>query len=483
MVHLAVHTGPVRGSLVIDLPLSLDRQDARRLPVQLADQIRLLITSGHLRPGDQLPSSRQLAIGLELSRGSVMACYDQLQAEGYLVAAHGSGTAVNPHLDGLHPAPSAAPPRSGPARRPVLVDLRPGLPDTASLTDSVWRGAWRGAACHFPAELTDPLGLWALRAQICEHLRQMRGLITTPEQIMVSAGAREGLSALLRLWRGGSQQPLRIGVESPGYPSMRKVASALGDRLVDLATDGHGLRTDRLPGPGEQHLDAVLVTPSHQYPYGGSLSAPRRTALTSWAAGRGCWLVEDDFDSEVRHIGSPLPALTATAPEITVLLGTFSCLLAPSVACGYLVLPPDLVTPMTRQREALGQPVGSLVQEALAGYLSSGALRRRTQRMRQVYRRRRDIVVDSLAGLPGAVLQPVVGGLQAVLVCRADEEALVSGCAGVGVGVAPLSSYWGGQGTEHGLVIGFGAHDDATLAESLHKVASVVRAVDAAQSR
>lgn len=473
--HLCAQTERVRRDLVIPLPLKVDREDPRRLPVQLADQIRALITSGRLRPGDHLPSSRQVAGRLGLARGSVTAAYDQLQAEGYLVAAHGSGTSVDRRLDGLHPVtPVTDPP---PRRRgaPALVDLSPGLPDVSSLADSVWRGAWREAATKPPDTADDPLGLPALRVQIAEHLRQMRGLVAAPDRIAVTSGARQGLGELLGLWSRTASALLCVGVESPGYPSLRRVPSALGHRTVDLATDDQGLRTDSLPADGG--VDAVLVTPSHQYPYGGSLSAERRLALTAWASSHDCWLVEDDFDSELRHVGNPLPALAATAPAVTVLLGTFSSVLSPSVACGYLVLPPELVAAMADRRDAMGQPVALLVQGALARYMASGALRRRTQRMRQIYRRRRRMVVGALDGLPGTRLHPIDGGLAAVLVCRADETELVDGCADAGIGVTALSSYWGGQGTEHGLVLGFGAHDDATLAESLRRVASVVEAL------
>ncbi|WP_236082174.1 PLP-dependent aminotransferase family protein [Acidipropionibacterium jensenii] len=470
----------MRRDLVIDLPLRVERGGSRTLSVQLADQIRALISSGRVRPGDHLPSTRQAAARLGVSRGCVTSAYDQLQAEGYLVAAHGSGTSVNRRLDGLHAGtPSTV--RTGTVGhgaevpdRPHLLDLRPGQPDTSSLADSVWRGAWREAVSSPPGPVEDPLGLWELRCQIAEHLRQMRGLIATPDRVVVTAGAREGLATVLGTWAAPDRAVLRIGVESPGYPSLRRVPPALGHRTVDLATDAHGLRTGSLPdGPGDG-LDAVLVTPSHQYPYGGSLDAERRVALTAWASGHHSWLIEDDFDSELRHVGSPLPALAAMAPDLTVLLGTFSSLLSPSVACGYLVLPASLVAPVGRRRQALGQPVGALVQTALAHYLASGALRRRTQRMRRIYRRRRQMVVDTVGDLPGARLQPINGGLQAVLVCRGEETGLVECCRRAGVGVTPLSSYWGGAGAEHGLVLGFGAHDDATLAHSLRRVASII---------
>lgn len=462
--------GRVRRDLVVDLPVHVDRADERRIPVQLADGIRDLIASGLLGPSDSLPSSRSLARRLGVARGSVTAAFEQLAGEGYLSAAHGSGTRVNPQLARLHaeaPEPRSRPP----APRPSLVDLSPGRPDTSALADSVWRGAWRSQVASPHGSVEDPLGDPGLRAEICDHLRRMRGLVTTPDRVAVTAGARQGLAELMRVWAGGRR--LGIGVESPGYPSLRRVPSALGHRTLDLPTDSGGLITSRLP---EEGLDAVLVTPSHQYPYGGSLAAPRRQELVEWARALPAWLVEDDFDSELRHVGEPLPALTALAPDRTVLLGTFSSVLTPAVACGYVVLPPDLVTPVRRQREALGQPVGSLVQRAMAGYLSTGALRRRTQRLRQTYRRRRRIVIEMLADLPGARLERIDGGLQAVLVCRADEASLVAGCARAGVGVVPLSAYWGGGGAEPGLVIGFGAHDDATLVRCLGLIAQVVRA-------
>ncbi|ALN16984.1 GntR family transcriptional regulator [Acidipropionibacterium acidipropionici] len=455
--------------MVVNLPIRVDPGDGRRLPVQVADAVRELIASGVLSPGDALPSTRSTARRLNLSRGTVTAAFDQLQAEGYLVAAHGSGTTVNPELERLHAEPGPRP--EPPVRHdPPLVDLRPGIPDTDTLADSTWRGAWREQVARPGAVPDDPMGDLDLRLEICDHLRRMRGLVTSPDKVGVTAGAREGLSAMLRVWAGA--EPLTIGVESPGYPSLRRVPAALGHRTVDLATDADGLQTARLPGSAP---DAVLVTPSHQYPYGGSLAAPRRLELVAWAREKGVWLIEDDFDSELRHVGQPLPALAALSADRTVLLGTFSSVLTPSVACGYVVLPTALVAPFRGLRRDVGQPVAGIVQGALARYMATGALRRRTQRLRQIYRRRRGLVMEILGDLPGSRLQPINGGLQAVLVCSAEEKALVAGCAHAGVGVVPLSDYWGGKGAESGLVVGFGAHDDGTLTASLGRVADVVR--------
>lgn len=184
-----------------------------------------------------------------------------------------------------------------------------------------------------------------------------------------------------------------------------------------------------------------------------------------------------DFDSELRHVGAPLPALASLDEEHTILLGTFSSVLTPALGCGYLVVPAALVHSFARQRRATGQPVPAIVQEAVADYLSTGALRRRTQRMRQVYRRRRRTVIDTLGSLPGTTLQPIDGGLHAVLVFDGSEDDVVQRCRQEGVGVTPLSTYWGSSDAGvAGIVLGFGSHDDATLASALKIIAGVVTA-------
>ncbi|MGK2350250.1 PLP-dependent aminotransferase family protein [Cutibacterium sp. V947] len=462
----------MRPDLVVDVPLDLPR-DPRPLPVRICEGMRGLIMDGVLAPGDHLPSTRALSAQLGVSRGTVVASYEQLEAEGYLVAASGSGTQVNPDLRGLHrrTATPILPP--SPHRRHGI-DLTPGAPDTAGLANSAWRSAWH-RACVRPRRITDPLGSPRLRHEIAEHLRQMRSLLTDPRQVVVTGGARAGLAELVQVLCDGSRH-LTIGVESPGYPSLRKVPTALGHHTVGLPTDDEGLDPDGLPtGRDATDLDAVLITPSHQYPWGGSLSASRRAAVIEWAERADCWIVEDDFDSELRHVGAPLPALASLDEEHTILLGTFSSVLTPTLGCGYLVVPPDLVHSFAGQRLATGQPVPAIVQQAVADYLSTGALRRRTQRMRQVYRRRRHTVIETLGSVPGATLQPIDGGLHAVLLFAGSEEEVVRRCRREGVGVTPLSTYWGSTDAHvSGIVLGFGSHDDDTLSTALTTIARVI---------
>ena len=455
----------MRSDLVSALPLTLDSHQSMPIPTQLTTQIRQLIAEQVLSPGDHIPSTRALAKQLGVSRGSVVTAYDQLAAEGYIVTAHGSGTTINPSLHQLKPQELEAPETqlSNTPKNPYHLNLDPGVPDTSTLINSAWRASWRQASSHPPAQLP-PQGLEDLRVEIAEHLRRMRGLITDPSRIIVTAGAREGLTLLLRTL----QAPARIGVESPGYPSLRRVPHVLGHRIVDLPTDSEGLVVHNLPAD----LDAVLITPSHQYPYGGSLPAARRTELVNWAERTNTLLIEDDFDSELRYVGMPLPPLTSLAPERTILLGTFSSVISPHISCGYLVAPASLTAQLTDLRTVLGQPVSAITQSAVAHFLNTGALRRRTQRLRRVYSRRRTTVQHAFADVKDAELRPIRGGLHAVLICTKPAEVVVSDLAARGIGVTALAQYWGGSSNaENGIVFGFGSHDDDTLDWALSEIA------------
>lgn len=462
----------MRSDLVSALPLVIDTSSATPIPTQLTNQIRELVAGRILSPGDHIPSTRALAKQLGISRGTVVTAYDQLAAEGYLVTTHGSGTTINPRLHLLKPkelGATAAPgtrPRQRPRTGTRQINMDPGVPDTSTLIDSAWRASWRTAASNPPIQRPTQ-GLDELRIEIAEHLRRMRGLITDPSRVIVTAGAREGLALLLRTFPG----PARIGVESPGYPSLRQVPQVLGHHIVDLPTDSSGLVVDNLP----TNLDAVLVTPSHQYPYGSSLPAERRTELINWAEHTNTLLIEDDFDSELRYVGMPLPPLSSLAPERTVLLGTFSSVLTPQISCGYLIAAPALMSQLAELRGVLGQPVSAITQAAVANYLNTGALRRRTQRLRRVYRRRRTEVINAFEQVQGAELRPIHGGLHAVLICDKPADAIVAELANRGISVTALSQYWGGSSlAENGIVFGFGSHDDDTLDWALAEIADAI---------
>lgn len=455
------------------LPITVDRDDERPLPSQLSDEIRRVIADGLVSPGEALPASRTLASQLAVSRGTVVAAYDQLIAEGYLSARAGRSTVVNPALSDLHPTPPKRPPV--PDRsivQPGVIDLRPGRPWTDQVPNAAWRAAWRQAAA-IPPVATPPAGLAALRTEVCEHLRRMRGVVCDPSQVLITAGAREGFALLLAALGPGQS----VGVEDPGYPSLRRVPHRLGAAVTPLPTDQHGLVCDRLPS-GDDAPDLLVVTPSHQYPLGGSLPVARRFALLDWAAREDAWLIEDDFDAELRYTSRPLPALASLddpGAGRVVMLGTFAKTLGPGLGAGYLVAPPGLVPALVAARADLGLPVSQTVQIALARYLASGELRRHVQRMRRHYRRRRALVLEVLGGIPGVVVQPMDGGLHAVVELPGSEQPVIRACAERGILVAALSAYWSRPAAgAAGLVLGYGGVDEASLRQGLALLATVL---------
>jgi len=453
----------VRTAREVSLPLRLDRDAGLALPAQVVSGFRHLLASGVLRPGDDLPSTRALAASLAVSRGTVLTAYEQLLAEGWFVAAAGSSTRVNPRLADVHPPSEASvPARSHADRGTVVADLRPGRPWQGDVVGPAWRSAWRRAADE-PLDADVPaLGWPPLRGAIADHLRRMRALVRDPGCVAVTAGGREGLALLLRAVGART-----VGVEEPGYPSLRRVPPLVGAATVPLATDERGLVTAALPAVATP--DVALLTPSHQFPLGGSLPADRRLELLAWARAHGVLVVEDDYDSELRYTTEPLPALTAldgTDGDV-VLLGTFSTTISPALAAGYLVLPARLVPAVAQAREALGQPMSLVAQRALAAYLDGGALDRHTQRTRTLYRRRRQAVLRELRELPGALVRPMDGGLHVVVEHGRPEREVVADLAARGVLVSPLTSYWSGAAARTGLVFGFGGVTDDALARGL----------------
>ena len=463
----------MRSAAEITLPVRVDRAGLDPLPVQLTDQLRGLVDRAVLAPGDALPSTRALAAHLAVSRGTVVAAYDQLLAEGYLSAAAGRSTVVNPLLRRVHP-PRGRPLRPAPAEPAPDIDLRPGLPSPDDVVGPAWKAAWRQASAAGVGTSIPPLGLPELRQAWSDHLRRMRAVVRDPGQVAVTGGGREGLALLLLSL--ARDRPLRVGVEEPGYPSLRRVPTRFGARVGPLPADERGLRVADLPS-GRAAPDVLLVTPSHQYPLGGSLPLDRRLELLEWARHNRVVVVEDDYDSELRYTSQPLPALAALDDADdgnVVLLGTLSKTLTPALAMGFLALPGRLVPAVTAARRDLGQPVGLVAQRAMANYLRAGALRLHTQRMRNRYRRRRGLVVAALAGLSGVRVYPMDGGLHAVVQTRRPESELVDALAAAGVRVGPLSEYWSGTGTRSGIVFGFGAVGEPELVAALGIIAAEV---------
>ncbi|MCT1366944.1 MocR-like pyridoxine biosynthesis transcription factor PdxR [Kocuria sp. HSID16901] len=480
-----------------DLPLRI-RRGSGPLPTQIVEQMRALVTSGGLRPGDPVPSTRSLAHRLGISRGSVSTAYDQLAGEGYLVADHGS-TYITPDL----PSPTTSEPPRIPGTSVVPrdgksgdlpeieFDIRPGTPDTSALTTTTWRAAWRSAAAS-PSLGYGAHGSAELRWRLTEYLRTMRSVTAAPEDVLVTAGARDGLRLLLTAFSRNLGRRLTVAVEDPGYPSLHRVPEALGHRVVPIPLDGQGLNPTYLPtgsvsaSDGSARPDIVLVTPSHQYPLGASMPVARRLELIRWAREHEAILVEDDYDSELRYVGDPLPALAALDTKdaagggCVVTLGSFAKILTPGLGLGFVLMTPQIRDDLLSLKHDAGAPVSGIVQDAMTQYLAADGLRRHTARMRREYRRRRDLLAHVLAPgelPPETTVRPMDGGLHAVLElpADADEQALVDAARRQGVAVSGLSGYWNHGGKRPGLVVGFGGLSEARLHRALILLRGVLR--------
>ncbi|WP_345584412.1 PLP-dependent aminotransferase family protein, partial [Tessaracoccus lubricantis] len=242
--------------------------------------------------------------------------------------------------------------------------------------DAAWRSAWRRAVAD---EAVPPLA-----DAVAEHLRHMRGVVVDPGRITVTSGARSGLSLLLAVAARRSGRRARVAVESPGFPGLRRLLEHSGSDTVALPVGEAGPDLASLARAHRRSpIDLALVTPNHQYPDGGALSARHRQAMIAWARDEGVVLVEDDFDSERRHLGPPLPTLWSLDPTVVAHLGTFAAVIGRGVGTGYLVAPPAWQDEVDEAADATGAAPPLLLQRAVAAYLADGGLRRRLARARR----------------------------------------------------------------------------------------------------
>nr|WP_256478022.1 PLP-dependent aminotransferase family protein [Corynebacterium stercoris] len=391
------------------------------LPAQIAAAVRAAVADGVLQPGDEVPSTRAAAQQAGVSRGTVVTAYDQLVSEGYLLAAQGAPTRVHPDLRVVAAAPSVGGQERNVEKRKPLLSLRPTGGGVGAVSATAWRRAWREASAEpaAPGQRFDPAGEPELRDAIAEHLRLARGVTVDPARVVVTGGSREGLLLILMSLGKG----LRVGVEDPGHPGLRRVIPLAGHEVVGCRTDADGVVVSEL----DPALDALLVTPAHLYPIGGVMPAARRAALIEWAGETGTVLIEDDFSAELRYRISPHPPLAALGGVAEVVtLGTFSTLLSKELAAGYVVAPPGAVSSLHDVRRTLGMPVSAVTQRAIAGLLRGGAVRRTTRAAHAVVTRRRGVVerdvLPALRTVPGVELRVSAAGVDVQLLFDATEQ-------------------------------------------------------------
>src|SRR6201995_2169391 len=417
---------------------------------QLEDALRVAIRSGRLTPGAVLPPSRDLAQQLGVSRGVVVGSYAQLPAEGSLAARRGSATRVARLPETVSPAPRA--PRPVPQR--YRYELRPGQPDFHAFPRARWKAALLQALRELPDRrlgYAAPRGSYELRSAIAGYLARMRGVVVEPDQVVVCCAASQALTVIWDVLRRRGVR--RVAIEDPGWRWQRYTAEHAGLEAVPVRVDAGGLVVSELAAAG---VDAVVITPAHQYPTGVVMTAERRSALLAWAHERQALIIEDDYDVEDRFGQEPVASLQGLAPDRVVFLGTTSKTLAPALRLAWMVPPAAMVEELESVLMITGVVPPTLDQLALASFIEDAALARYLRSMRRRYRAKREV----LAELPDG----------------ADERAIALRARGAGGGLHELHRHWTSRAPcPPALLLGFALPGESDLVTATQLLAGTVQ--------
>ena len=483
----------------------LDQHAAAPLYRQLYERLRGSILSGQLEAGTRLPSTRVLAGSLGVSRTTTALAYELLLLEGYIESRVGDGTRVaylqpeqlfqgsrNAHVQDA-PATSGTSPTAFARRGQLLVDMPypeefygeqasrgtslflVGQPDVSFFPCETWA---RLVARHARYSLQavsfyqKVQGYLPLRQAIATHIGMTRGVHCSPEQLILTTGAQGALDLVARVLLDPGDA---AWIEDPGYSGARGALLAAGAKLVAVPVDEEGLDVEagrRL----SQEARLAIVTPSHQFPTGVTMSLSRRLALLEWSREADAWIVEDDYDSEYRFSGRPLEALHGLDRAGRVLyIGTFSKVLFPSLRLGYVVAPPELLRGLFAAHRLIAVHVPLLEQMALADFMAEGYFARHIRRMRQLYRERRDALVDALTHQPGMRLDVTVpeAGMHLVVWLPAgmSAQAVAHRAAACGLHMLPVSQFSQRPLQRDGLVLGFASASPQELRAGVQRLA------------
>lgn len=382
-----------------ELTISLEAFAARPLYEQIYEYIKQEIQNGGLPCRERLPSTRKLARYLEVSRSTVTLAYEQLLSEGYIDNQPGSGYFVN-DLEGLYSLPREEAFRGQPEKERTeswQYDFSPSGVDLSSFPHNTWRRISKNLLMQDDQSfflLGAPEGEEELRRTIAAYVRQARGVRCQPQQIIIGAG-NDYLLMLLNAILGEQTYAL----ENPTYKKAYDIFQTLGQRVVAVETDEYGMRVETLAGSG---ASIAYVMPSHQYPLGIVMPVGRRRQLLNWAAEKdGRYVIEDDYDSEFRYKGKPIPALQGLDGNGRVIyIGTFSKSIAPAIRISFLILPQELMERYRTRGQRFSSTVSRMDQKILAEFIRSGAYERHLNRMRSVYKSRHDALLEALKEFP-----------------------------------------------------------------------------------
>ncbi|HEX3987374.1 MAG TPA: PLP-dependent aminotransferase family protein [Acidobacteriaceae bacterium] len=473
---------------------------------QVYGRIRQGILSGTLRAGERLPSTRDLAEQLGISRTVVVAAYELLLAEGYATGRVGSGTFVAPEVGGNAGRRAGQRPGQGSGKRPATLrlsrygnaardaagvvdaprrqepvaryDFANGRSDLATFPFAVWRRMLQRQAREASVRQFDygsTLGSMALRRAICGHLRRARAVVGTAEDVIIVNGAQQALDLVARVLveRGDA-----VAIEDPHYNGAREAFRAAGARLCGVPVDRDGLDPSLLPDDAR----LAFVTPSHQFPTGAILPLERRLALLKWARRRNAVILEDDYDGEFRYDGRPLESLQGLDTDGRIVyLGTFSRTVFPSLRIGYLVAPPSLMPTLAAAKWLSDLHSSTLEQETLAEFIESGLYERHLRRLRRRNTQRRAALLDAIGKHLGDRVEVTGDGAGAQVMlwpkAQVSEAGVIRKAARLGVGIYSSGHcYLDGRKGERrpGFVLGYATLNEREIREGIRLLGTVL---------
>jgi GntR family transcriptional regulator/MocR family aminotransferase len=471
----------------------------------LCAALRAEILEGRLRPGARLPSTRDLALQYELSRGTIVTAFDELKAEGYIEGGVGSGTFVAKTLpDDLlqvsrtarRPSPQRPSRRalSDFGRRATLIPVLETRPSTAFRTNmpavnlfpqALWAQITARRLRKASTSLLmscSPMGYRPLQEAVADYVSTSRGVNCAPEQVAIVSGVQEALDLTARLFLNPGD---RVGIEDPGYNGAALVFEAARARIALSPVDDEGMVVS---DAALRNTRLVYVTPAHQYPTGATMSLRRRLELLAWAQREGALIFEDDYDSEYRYSGRPVPSLQGLDRVGQVLFaGTFNKSIFPSLRLGYLVVPVDLVERFTAAKSMISRHPPLLEQAVLCDFITEGHFGRHLRRMREVYAERLSTLLGAARERLGGLLEvsKVEAGLQTagLLAKGLSGESASRAASARGVDVVPLSAFCRGRVAPEGLQLGFAAIDEREIRRGVHELAIALESVATGSSR
>ena len=491
----------------MDFTIALDNQSTLPLHRQLYEELRRLILSGKLPPGKRLPSTRGMAKSLGISRATVTQSYEQLLSEGYLQTVTGSGTFVSSQLpDDLLSTPLIEENTATPIQ--LLVQLssyghnllktdylalnNPELLNpksqinfqygTPSLNETLLK-QWRqllSRYCRITNQVmfdyaSDPRGYLPLREAISSYLIQSRAVECEADQIIIASGSQQALELITRILIEPGDE---VAIENPSYLDAQRIFLSNGAKLLPIPVDQSGVMVEKLSDYDAARIKLIYVTPSHQFPTGAVMSLSRRLELLAWATQTGAMIIEDDYDSEFRYIGRPIPALQGLDRGKVIYIGTFSKVLFPALRIGYLVVPKELVSVLAYAKRLTDRHSPMLEQQVLTDFINEGYLERHIRRMRKLYDQRRQVLILAFKNYFGEQVT-ILGenaGLHLMVqfhTAFSDQEIVVK-AAEKGVKLITAQRYYLQDALKCEFVIGYSNLSESEITEGVFRLAQAL---------